>query len=219
RRAEARAARGARVVLAYSDRVADALAVPASFVPIAYPVPPESSAPVEEPVAAVLADWRWPPNRIALTRLLHLWPAVRERVPSARLLLAGKGLERMDASEGVRVLGFVPDSAEVLAQAAVVPFPIPDTSGPKVKVLEAIASGIPVVTTSAGIEGLVLPRGCGAIVATGARFVEELASLLQDPVHREALGRSGRRAVLAAHAPGPAARRRVAVLREALPDA
>ena len=218
RRAEARAARGAHLVLAYSERVGAALGVPSSFVPIAYPIPAEPLPPVEEPVAALLADWRWPPNRVALTRLLRLWPAVRELVPAARLLLAGKGLEGMGSSEGVRTLGYVADSREVLAQAAVVPFPAPNTSGPKVKILEAIASGIPVVTTDAGIEGLMLPGGVGAIVSSIARFGPELASLLGDPERRAAIGRAGREAAIAAHAPAPAARRRVAVLRDAFPD-
>ncbi|MEX2093698.1 MAG: glycosyltransferase family 4 protein, partial [Pirellulales bacterium] len=170
------------------------------------------------PVAAVLADWRWPPNRIALRWLLEEWPAVRGRIPSAELLLAGRGLEGMTSSDGVKVLGFVGRSSDVLAQAAAVAFPAPATSGPKVKILEALACGLPVVTTTAGVEGLVLPGGAGAVVAGRGRFAGELASLLTDPERRRSMALQGRDAVLAAHAPRPAARARTAVIDQAFSE-
>lgn len=215
RRAQSRAARRARVVLAYSQRLVEVLPCPATFVPIAYPVPPEPLPFVESPVAALLADWRWPPNWMALRWLLEDWPTVRSRIPTAELLLAGRGLEGIGPSDGVRVLGVVPRSSDVLARAAVLAFPVPPTSGPKVKVLESLAYGLPVVTTRAGVEGLVLPEGTGAVVVNRGRFAEELASLLSDPERRRTMGREGRAAVLAAHAPRPAARVRAKVIEAA----
>lgn len=215
RRAEARACRRAALTLAYSERVAENLSSGATFVPIAYPIPAEPLPFVEEPVAGVLADWRWTPNHIALERLLRLWPEVRERVPTARLLLAGQGLERRDPSDGIEVLGVVPESREVLAQAAVLPFPVPATSGPKVKVLEALVSGLTVLTTPAGLEGLA--AGDGAIVSSDRRsFASELAAVLVDPARRRALGDLARRSASAAHAPRAVARRRAEVIARSL---
>ena len=211
-RAENRAVRAADLVLAYSPRVAGAALVPARFVPVAVPVPVGAVPPVEEPVAAVLADWTWPPNRAALDALLGAWPLVGDRVPGARLRLAGRGLEAVGQITGVEVLGTVRSSADVLAGAAVVPFPVPPTSGPKVKVLEALAHGIPVVTTGPGAEGLCLPDGAGVVRTTRAGLADDLASVLADPVRRASLGVDGRAAVLAAHAPRPAAAARVEAL-------
>ncbi|MEY2589295.1 MAG: hypothetical protein QOJ67_1279, partial [Acidimicrobiaceae bacterium] len=156
-RFERRAAARATAVLAYSERVAAAAAPErAVVVPIAQLLPTEALAPVDEPVAAMLADWRWAPNQVALGRLLAEWPDVRARVPGARLLLGGRYLEaaRVGTIAGVELVGEVPAVADLLARSAVLAFPCPPSSGPKVKVLDALCNGVPAVTTPAGVEGL-----------------------------------------------------------------
>ena len=214
RRAERRAARRAALVLAYSPRVTGSLTVPANVVPIALPVPPAPIEMVEAPVAAVMADWRWPPNRWALDRLLRAWPAVRLRVPSARLLLGGRELRDVGTIAGVEVLGRVAQGVDILAQACVLPFPCPATSGPKVKVLDALAHGLPVVTTPAGVEGVAGGRD-GAVITSIPGFADALADVLLDPERRGALGAAGRAGVVAVHGPRPAARARLAVCQTA----
>jgi hypothetical protein len=124
-RAERRLRKGP--VLAYSGRVArwaGGIAIPAALRVPAVPLPV-----VDDPVAALVADWRWAPNRLALEQLLQAWAQVT--VPGARLLLAGRGGEPVTA-RGVSWLGPVDDVREVLGQAALLAFPCPDTSGPKV---------------------------------------------------------------------------------------
>lgn len=197
-------------VLAYSDRVADW--ADGTAVPIAVPVPDEVLPQVEQPVAAMVADWRWAPNRAALGRLLEGWPTVRDRVPGARLLVAGRGDAGVGTVAGVEVLGEVASSLDVLSRAAVLAFPCPRTSGPKVKVLEAAALGLCVVTTAAGAEGL----GSDAVVVSGADgFATALAGVLRDPARRAELAAAARADVLAVHAPRPAARVRQAALQAA----
>lgn len=210
-RAEQRAGRRAALVLAYSQRVGRRLAQPAEVVPLAYPVPSEPLGPVEEPVAALLADWSWPPNQKALQVLLRAWPTVRQAVPGARLLLAGRNLDRMGIGTlaGVDQLGAVAASVEVLGRAGLVAFPCPASSGPKIKVLEAMAHGLPVVTTTFGVEGVVRPDGAGAVVSDARRFAGAVAQLLQDPARRAELGASGRAAVAANHSPLAAAQARI----------
>ena len=205
-RADRWAAREASVALTYSSRVAEVIG--AVTVPIAIPIPSTAVGRVEAPTAALVADWRWPPNRVALERLLRAWPSVRERVAGARLVLAGRGMAAGEITgDGVTMLGPVSRTADVLAEAAVVAFPCPDTSGPKVKVLEAMAHGVAVVTTAAGVEGVVGPAG--VVVATEATFAEALAGALTADGD---LGAAGRAAVVAHHAPAAAATARVDAL-------
>ena len=210
-RAERIAGRRAKLVLAYSDRVGRHLRRPATFVPIAYPAPSCPLPPVEAPVAAMLADWSWPPNVRALRHLLEAWPTVHEALPQARLLLAGRCLDtvRVGQVPGVELVGEFSDSADILSQAAVVAFPCPPSSGPKVKVLEAMAHGLPVVTTPWGVEGIVLGEGGGVVTAGLSDFPTALIEVLRDPERRVALGGAGRASVLAHHSGEAAARARV----------
>ncbi len=163
------------------------------------------------------ADWTWGPNLAALTMLLREWPEIRERVPSARLLLAGAGLP--DAvgrglPAGVEALGHLPDIAELWAQAAVLAFPCPASSGPKVKVLEAAMAGVAIVTTESGAEGLCLE---GVTIAPRpAAFSGALAKALGDPASRAAAGKQLRASALAHHAPEAAAAERVRIWRNSL---
>ena len=203
-RAEARV-RATTPVLAYSGRVADWAG--GTAIPIPLVIPRQPMAQVEEPVAALVADWRWPPNLVALAALLDAWSSIR--VPGARLLLAGRGDPRVGTLAGVEVLGPVAQSTDVLSRAAVLAFPCPDTSGPKVKVLEAAALGLAVITTSAGAEGLDTDA---LVVADGTSFAIALTRALADPAARAERAARARVQVRAVHAPAPAARARLAAL-------
>ncbi|HYD10054.1 MAG TPA: glycosyltransferase family 4 protein [Acidimicrobiales bacterium] len=217
RRHERYVARKANAVLAFSDRVGSDISRRSVTVPIAYPVP-EAPLPVtSEPVAVMFANWEWPPNAPALRLLLDIWPDVRERVPGARLRLAGWGLEHMQVGivPGVELVGAVPKAVDALEGAAVLAFPCPPSSGPKVKVMEALSYGVPVVTTTAGAEGLVAEHGRDVVVSDEAGFADALVATLGDDARRGALAVGGRQAMLAHHAPEPAARRRVEVLEAA----
>jgi glycosyltransferase involved in cell wall biosynthesis len=219
-RAERRGARRADLTVVCSDRVGKGLRGMVRVVPIAIRLPPAPVAPVEAPVAALIAHWGWPPNKLALKWLLEDWPQVREASPGARLVLAGRGLspDEVGTMAGVTVLGEVGSGAEVLAQASVLAFPCPPSSGPKIKVLEALAWGLPVVTTPAGVEGLVLGPGQGAMVVARKDFAPALAGLLGSPERRAILGATGREAISAHHSPLASARARVAALTEAFPE-
>ena len=144
------------MVLSFSSRVGAIARGRARLVPIATHVPDAPLPLVDEPRALLLANWEWPPNAAALASLLREWPAVRERVPAAHLLLAGWGLDDMGVGSipGVELVGAVPTVADALSMASVFAFPCPPSSGPKVKVLEALAHGVPVVTNEYGAEGL-----------------------------------------------------------------
>jgi hypothetical protein len=134
---------------------------------------------------------------------------VQRAVPGATLLLAGRGTAPVASGPGIRVLGEVPASADLLSQVAVLAFPCPTTSGPKMKSLEAMAHGVPLLTTAGGIEGL--PEQ-GARVVGLERFAHELVALLRDPHGRAAQGARGLELARQHHSPTVATRARLSLL-------
>jgi glycosyltransferase involved in cell wall biosynthesis len=111
------------------------------------------------------------PVRIGFVGLLHYepnldaarWfadrvlPLVRALEPDAELRLIGEygsGLTAMAARPGVRLLGFVPDLDAELAQISVLVAPIRFGGGTRIKILEAFAHEIPMVSTAVGAEGI-----------------------------------------------------------------
>jgi len=147
----------------------------------------------------------------ALASLLDQWPTVRRLVPDAQLLLAGRGLRNAPALPGVEVVGEVAQASDVLSRAAVLAFPCPPTSGPKMKVLDALAWGLPVVTTDAGTEGLSLSPGT-ITIASPPDFAAGLAAVLKDEPKRRRMAAAGRADVLAHHRPEQAAAARLALI-------
>jgi glycosyltransferase involved in cell wall biosynthesis len=150
-----------------------------------------------EPTVAFIGTGWWPATARALTRLVKdVWPLIARRVPQARLRIAGRGTDQLGLQgPRVDVLGAIPSSSDFLQDASVLLFPLERGSGMKVKVLEALASGVPVVTTPLGAEGF--DADDGGVVVDGPRSTVELADaavrLLNDPDERRERGASAHR--------------------------
>lgn len=129
----------------------------------------------------------------------RVWPQVRARVPDAELYLVGDGPPGWAGGlddRRVCVTGRVPLLAPYYLDAGIACAPLQRGAGVKMKVLEGMAHGLPVVTTSVGAEGIVGDRHNPpplVIADTPARFAETLVQLLQDHPARVALGRAGQR--------------------------
>jgi polysaccharide biosynthesis protein PslH len=129
-------------------------------------------------------------NVDALSWLLdEIWPQVAAARPAARLRLVGRGadeaLHHTLAARGLALDEGVDDIRAALQQATVLIAPIRAGSGTKYKVIEAMASGLPVVTTPVGAEGLPVAPGREMVVSSEARVLAaEVAALLGDPARR-----------------------------------
>ena len=115
-----------------------------------------------------IGSFRHGPNITALEWFLrHVLPRIVEQRPDARLVVAGSDPPPRDlfkkAGPAVELLGFVEDIRTELRRRAVFVCPVLSGSGVRVKLLEAFASGIPVVSTRIGAEGLARKDGefCG----------------------------------------------------------
>jgi glycosyltransferase involved in cell wall biosynthesis len=106
-----------------------------------------------------LGSFRHEPNRVALDWFVrHILPLILRRRPEARLEVIGSDpppdYAYGDFGQALRLRGFVEEIREPLARCAVFVCPIRSGSGVRVKLLEAFAAGIPVVSTRVGAEGL-----------------------------------------------------------------
>jgi glycosyltransferase involved in cell wall biosynthesis len=137
------------------------------------------------------------PNVDAARRLKDsIFPLVRARHPRSELYIVGENppseLEAA-AGDGVLVTGRVPDLRPYIARAAVVAVPLRLGSGMRVKVLEALAAGKPVIASSLAIEGLDVVDGEQLLTAeTDDEFAERISLVLDDPRLRARLAAGAR---------------------------
>jgi glycosyltransferase involved in cell wall biosynthesis len=168
-------------------------------------------ASLESDAVGLIGVARWPPTKHAVERLLNeVWPLVLEQRPQARLLLAGQGMERDAFSHlpelpGVRWYGRVLSATDFLRELAVMLYPLTEGSGVKVKVLEALALGIPVVTTPDGAEGLGARSGL-TVDTDDRRLAAATIELLDDSKTRALVAQAAHRNFLDHHTPRVAAR-------------
>ena len=164
-----------------------------------------------------VGGFRHAPNVDAARWLAHaIFPLIVARQPGVRLTIVGAdppARVRTLASDRVRVTGFVPDVDPYVERAAVVIAPLRTGGGMRVKLLQAMARGKAVVTTSLGAEGLV--TGAPLRVAdTAAGLAEAAIALLADPAGRRELGDCARRFVAIHHSWGGFAERLAAIYGE-----
>lgn len=145
-------------------------------------------------------DWR--PNQDALALMLDkIFPAVRAREPRARLDVVGRNppaslARRASGFEGVSVFADVADVRPYLNRAAVMAVPLRIGGGSRLKILEALASGLPVVSTRVGAEGLCLRHGEHLVIADEPDAIASaLLAALREPGPARAVAARGRQFV------------------------
>jgi glycosyltransferase involved in cell wall biosynthesis len=168
-----------------------------------YPYIPDDRR-TTEPVVCVIGSMSWYPSCSAAVRLLtRLWPAIQARVPGARAKVVGWGaraaLREFLEMPDVTIEENVPDIRPYFERTGVMLYAPARGSGMKVKVLEALGFGVPVVTTSEGVEGLPAVDGVHAGVCDDdAGLIERAVALLTEPDRRNRQRAAGR-ALLEAH--------------------
>ncbi len=129
--------------------------------------------------------------------LAEVYPRIRAQVPGVSLTITGSAqdvdLAGLALDDTVHLTGFVEDVRIPVAQASVAVAPIRQGGGTRLKILEALALGTPVIATAKGAEGLDAMDGRHLMIAdTPGLFAERTVQLLQDRALRDRLTANGR---------------------------
>lgn len=159
------------------------------------------TAPRDDDTLVFLGRLSYRPNADAVRYFMQIFPVIRAAVPHARFLVVGgeppPDIQALNGNDGVTVTGYVPDLTAYLATGAVFVLPMRYGGGIKIKALEAMAAGIPIVATPAGAEGLdgVVDGRDLLIARSPAEFAAKTITMLQDSGLRRGVADHARRLV------------------------
>jgi glycosyltransferase involved in cell wall biosynthesis len=146
-----------------------------------------------------MATMFWPPNVDGVLWFAReVWPLVKQVVPNARVALVGArppaAVQRLAADPAIEVPGYVADPRPYFARTAALIVPVHAGGGMRVKILEALARGLPIVSTTIGYEGIDVVPGQHLLVGDNpTTFAGALIQLLRRPELGRQLAEQGRR--------------------------
>jgi polysaccharide biosynthesis protein PslH len=141
----------------------------------------------------------WAPNQEGLIWFFdHCWPRIHAENPDLKFYLAGRNapewLERRIKLNGVVYLGEINDAYDFINSKAIMVVPLFSGSGMRIKIIEGMALGKPIVTTDIGTEGIPNENGHNIMIANDAdQFIESISRLINDrtlfdEISRNAIG-------------------------------
>ncbi len=148
-------------------------------------------------VVMFLGTMSWGPNATAARFLARdVLPALRARVPDATLSIVGRDppadLLALNGAPGIEVASNVPDVKPYLARVSVLAVPLDAGGGTRLKILEAFAAGLPVISTAVGAEGIDAQPGTHFALAERPEFASATAALLADRAASTRMAERGR---------------------------
>lgn len=169
-------------------------------VDVEYYVPSEGvcSKPLAEQSVVFTGKMDFRPNiDAAIWFADEILPPLRRALPLAHIALVGQRpaaqITRLSNRPGIEVTGWVPDTRPYISDAAVYAVPLRMGGGTRLKVLEAMAMGKAIVSTSRGVEGIACRDGREVLIADRAEdFAAAIVSLMRDPERVRELGMNAR---------------------------
>ena len=117
----------------------------------------------------IFGSWDWIPNQDGLRWFAReVWPAIRKRLPSLRLVIAGRNAPEEFQGfnvDGMEFIGEVDSAPAFYKRNGVMVVPLLSGSGLRIKIVEAMAAGVPVVSTTVGAQGIQARSGEHLMIA------------------------------------------------------
>ncbi|MBS1546857.1 MAG: glycosyltransferase [Bacteroidetes bacterium] len=164
----------------------------------------EAVYPPGAPVFFHLGSMDWLPNEDGIRWLLRsVWPRIIKEHPQAKLHLAGNRMPKdmiRAKLPGTTVVGRVPDAKRYIAQRHVMVVPLFSAGGMRVKIIEGMAMGRCIISTSMGAEGIDHQPGKNILIAdTAAEFTERMEQVLAEPLLAAEIGTNAAELVRSRH--------------------
>ncbi|MES2554830.1 MAG: glycosyltransferase family 4 protein [Bacteroidota bacterium] len=143
-----------------------------------------------------LGSMNWKPNQLAVKRLVsELWPHIQLDKTQHQLHIAGSFPESMEetAAPEINYHGFVENAEAFMQQHGILVAPITAGSGVRIKLLEAMALGVPCITTPLGATGIRHQEGCLEIASTNQEWLNAMETLALSAEKRQQLGQEAQR--------------------------
>ncbi len=166
---------------------------------------PPQTVPDQEPPHLFFAGvMDYAPNYDAVLWFYNLvWPSVKSIWPEAKFTIAGmnptQAIQALATEDGIEVTGYVDDILPYFHRSSVFVAPFRIARGVQNKILQAMACGLPVITTSMGAEGIRYQDGFNLFIADSADgFLRRIQSLTQEPLKYQEV-RKAALATIASH--------------------
>jgi len=171
--------------------------------------PPRTFNVNNDPTFVFLGTLSIPQNAIAIERFIETcWKLVLQENPKSVLRIIGGGtpssILRSQVSQhgnSIELAGFVQDLSAELSRCCAMVVPLLFGSGVKLKIIEALAHGVPIVSTPVGIDGVFIEPGKQCLVAQELQEFPKLMSSLLDPITNEYYSAASREAYESEYAP------------------
>jgi len=148
------------------------------------------------PTVLYVGNFKWLQNVEAVEHLhAFVWPQIKKLVSNAKLLIVGRGMDTRIyslISHDIEINEHIDDIRQAYQNADLLVTPIKGPGGTRLKILEAMASGLPVISTSVGIEGLSVKNGREVFIENDFSQMGVLAGkLLQNQIKAKAVAKKG----------------------------
>jgi glycosyltransferase involved in cell wall biosynthesis len=149
-----------------------------------------------------VTNFEWMQNQEATEVLINeVWPPLRQLIPNVKIWIVGRKIpkwlvELAKKENNLEITENISEARDAYRTASVMVAPIKGSGGTRLKILEAMASGLPVVSTKIGVAGLKIKNGEHALVSdTPEGLAKAAAKLLNNPELAEKIGQEGQKHV------------------------